>query len=151
MKAVVQVLETLAGGIRPGLKARVELDSRPGHGYEAEVTTVAALAKPVVRDSPVKYFEVTLSLQDTDAEFMRPNSSVTALIYIEKQENVIAVPSQVIFREDEGHYVYVESGAGFERRSVTLGKRSPTRTVVLAGLKAGDRLALSDPEAETKP
>lgn len=142
------MLEKEAGGIKEGLAARVILDARPGYEFEAEVTTVAALANSIERESPVNYFEVILSLEKTYPEFMKPGSFTQATIFIEKQDQVLAVPNQVIFHEGEENWVWLVHKDKAEKRVVTLGRRGPTRTIITAGLESGDMIALSAPQGE---
>ncbi|MDJ0839371.1 MAG: HlyD family efflux transporter periplasmic adaptor subunit [Acidobacteriota bacterium] len=146
MEAKVYVLESEAAGLKPELDAEVVLDARPGHAYKARVKSVAGLAVALERGNPVKYFEVVLSFDQTDHEFMKPGSFATATIVIEKQVGVLAVPNQALFEEDGAHWIYVATGKDYERRKVKPGKRGPTRTVIEEGLSAGESIALSVPE-----
>ena len=145
MEAAVFVLENDAGGLKPELEAEVTLDAEPGKRYKAKVKTVAGIANPRERESPVKYFEVSLSLEQTNVAVMKPSSFVKARIFLDRQENVITVPNQVLFSENGAHWVYVKEGSGFKKQLVTIGKRGPNRSVIDTGLKAGDKIALSEP------
>jgi membrane fusion protein, heavy metal efflux system len=53
----------------------------------------------------------------------------------------VVVPSTAILDEDGRPILYVQtSGEGFEKRDITLGADDGTRAVVLAGLRAGERV-----------
>ena len=60
------VLEADGAGLKPGLRARLAIEGRPGEEHEATVARVEPLAKTRDYQSPVKYFETTLSLARTD-------------------------------------------------------------------------------------
>ena len=56
------VLEADGAGLKAGQQARFAIEGRPGEEYEAKVSRVEPLAKTRDWQSPVKYFETTLSL-----------------------------------------------------------------------------------------
>lgn len=150
-EAVVYILEKEASGVRAELDAEITLDARPGFPYKAKVKQVAPLAKPIDRGSPVKYFEVVLTLLESDGQYMHQGGINQARIFIDRQDQVIALPNQIFFHDDKTNWVYVKKGQVFEKRTVTLGRRGPNRTVVESGLEPGDQVAMSDPTQEVKP
>lgn len=150
MEARVHVLEKEAAGLKVELTATVELDAMPSHFFKAKVKQVATLAKAQERENPIKYFEVVLQIEKTEPKIMRPGSQVHARIFIDKQEQAIALPNQVIFHKQSEHWIYVKQGTRYEKRNVTLGRRGPTRTVIEAGLQAGEYVALSEPGLEAE-
>ncbi len=147
MEAKVHVLESEATGLAPEQAARVEIDAAPGRRFGARVTTVEAVAQALDAESPVKYFQVVLALDATDAAVMRPGREVTARIVVERSDGTVSVPNQALFRRGGENWVFVAGGSGFDRRAVRLGARGLTRTVVVEGLAAGERVALAEPGA----
>jgi multidrug efflux pump subunit AcrA (membrane-fusion protein) len=146
MEAVVYVLESDAAGLKPGIPARLQLDAAPGFVLKGEIKTIGTLAQPLIRESPVKYFEVVISIEETKPEFMKPDSYVKASLQVERLEDVLHVPNQVIFHEGEENWVYLKQSNEFEKRLVETGTRSVSRTVITSGLVAGDAVAMSRPE-----
>lgn len=146
MEADVHVLEADAAGLKPGLKVEAVLDARPNHVYTGTVKTVGALAGPKDEGSPVKFFKVAVAFDTTDQNVMRPGAFVSTRIIIDRAEQVLTLPNQALFTDQDGSWVWRKTGDGFEKVSVTPGKRGPTRTVIDAGLEAGDQIALSDVE-----
>ena len=145
MEAKVWVLEAEAAGLAEGLDARVTLDAYPDVVLDAKVKTVQPIANPIERESPVKYFEVVLTLERTDPLTMKPGGQVRATIQVAEQDEALTVPNQAIFVEGGVPWLYVLDGGDFERREVELGQRSVSRTVITEGVVAGDRVALTDP------
>lgn len=145
IEARVYVLEKDAAGLKPGLKAELELDAKPGERLEGEVRQVATLAKPRDRNSPVKYFEVNITIENFDVNLLRPGSGANAVIYTHREAQAISLPNQSIFQENGDKWVYVKQGDGFEKRVVETGTRSPTRTAIVSGLEVGDFVAMSKP------
>jgi multidrug efflux pump subunit AcrA (membrane-fusion protein) len=146
MEAKVWVLEAEAAGLAEGLETRVILDAHPGSSLAGKVKTIEPIANPIEEDSPVKYFEVILSLERTEPEMMKPASQVQVTILVTQEESALAVPNQAIFVEEGEPWVYVRGAQGFEKRRVELGQRSVSRTVISAGLEPGERIALVSPE-----
>lgn len=151
LEARVFVLEADAAGLKAGLAARLTIEGRPGTGFAATVSRVDALAKARDQQSPVKYFEATLSLGRTDPSFMKPGQRVRAVIKLEEAEGVIAIPRGALFEKNGKRVVYRREAGGFVPVEVTVGRNSVSRVVVEAGLGPGDRVALRDPSLETSP
>jgi RND family efflux transporter MFP subunit len=145
MEAQVYVLEADAGGLEVGLPATVVLESRPEVVYRATVGKVAALAQRRHHRSPIQYFAVTLELERTDPEVMKPGQRVASVITLGEQQDVLTVPRQSVFEEDGRKIVYVRRGARFEPTEVELGASALGRLVIESGLSEGDRIALRDP------
>lgn len=145
MQAEVYVLEADAGGLEEGKPARVRLEARPEVVYEGVVERVDALAKRRMRESPVQYFSVTLRLNRTDPERMKPGQRVRATLILEQVEDALVVPRQAVFERDGAKVVFRRNGDGFETVPVTLGAVGLGRVVVEAGLSEGDVVALADP------
>ena len=145
LQARVFVLEADGAGLKPGLTARVAIEGRPGEEHEATVARVEPLAKTRGRQSPVRYFEATLSLGHTDPETMKPGQRVRATIRLEEVEDVLSIPRGALFERDEERVVYRREGGRYVPVPVTVGRQSISRVVVEGGLEAGDRIALRDP------
>ncbi|HSF41635.1 MAG TPA: HlyD family efflux transporter periplasmic adaptor subunit [Thermoanaerobaculia bacterium] len=145
MEAEVFVLEADAGGLTPGKRATVSLESSPGATHEATIERVDALAKPRLQGSPVQYFAVTLKLAKTDPKVMKPGQRVQATLYLDERKEALLVPRQAVFENEGKRIAYRRKGAGFEPVEVKLGPGSLGRVVIESGLAAGDVLALRDP------
>jgi len=151
LEANVFVLEADAAGLKPGLVARLTIEGRPGEEYAGKVSRVDALAKPREQQSPVKYFETTLSLAKTDPALMKPGQRVRAVIELEAADHVIAIPRGALFEKDGKRVVYRREGSGFAPVEVTVGRNSVSRVVVEKGLRDGDQVALRDPSRKEAP
>ncbi len=146
LEALIRVLESEMSGVSVGTLASIELDAQPGTIYTGKVKSVSAVASPIERESPLKYFDIMVSFDKPDISVMKPGLSAHAVLHVKRQESVMAVPNQALFRKGDENWVWVESGRSYEKRSVKIGDRSPMRSVILEGLKAGDLVALGDPE-----
>lgn len=145
MEAEVFVLEADAGGLAPGKRATVVLESRPDVAWPAEIRRVDPIAKPRLRGSPVQYFAVLLKLAKTDPQAMKPGQRVRATLFLEERKDALAVPRQAVFEQEGKRIVHVRRGDSFEPVEVTLGPASMGRVVIEKGLAPGDEVALIDP------
>lgn len=145
MEAQVYVLEADAGGLEVGLQATMTLDAHPDVIYEAKVGKVTALAQRRNRRVPIQYFGVTLELERTDVDVMKPGSRVQAVLSLDERSDVVAIPRQAVFEDEGKKIVYVRKAGQFEPREVELGPAGLGRIVIENGLEPGDRIALRDP------
>ena len=158
MEAEVYVLEADAGGLAPGKRAAVVLESQPDVVYPAVIQRVDSLAKPRLRGSPVQYFAVTLALARTDPQLMKPGQRVRALLSLDDRRDALAVPRQAVFEREGKMVVYRRgrqgrggAGEGFAPVEVALGPANAGRVVVERGLSPGDTIALVDPTRPARP
>lgn len=145
MEAQIFVLESEAVGLAVGQPVDIVMDAFPDRPLTGSIKTISATAAPIERDNPVKYFSVTVSLDQADPEWITPGGIVTASIRISEVEATIAIPNQSLFREDEKDWVLLKQGKELIRHQVELGLRGPNRSEVVDGLQPGDRIALFPP------
>lgn len=148
MQARIYVLESEAGGLKKDLPAAITIDSAPGRQFQGRVSAIDTIAKPRERRGSIKYFEVKTSLDITLPTLMKPGSSVSAIIYVENLENVIAVPNQALFFDKGKPFIHISSNGAYEKRPVEIGARSLTRTVIVKGLEPDEEILLGNPPNE---
>jgi len=149
VKARVQILESDAGMVKPGQPATVIVDSHPDRSFAATVERIDAIARPLDKESPVKYFETVLRIDDVDPDVLAPGKLMRASITTAVQTRAITVPRIAVVDDAGGHAVWVERITGAERRSVRVGGGDATHQVVTEGLVEGDVVRL-DPAREAR-
>jgi len=145
MEALLRVLETEAVGLAEGQNVDLKIDAFPDRPLGGLISSISATAAPINRESPVKYFTVTVALDTADPDWITPEAQVTAVIHINLIENTIAIPNQALFQDEAGDWVLIRDGNNLERRKVTLGLRDANRSQVTSGLESGDEIALYPP------
>jgi len=146
MEARVYILEADAGGLEVGCEGEVILESHPDRPVSAKVKKVAALAMSRGYRSPVQYFEVVMELEKTEPEWMKPGQRVRAELYLDRASDVLSVPREAVFEQDDGtRVVYRGNGWDFEAVEVELGAAALGRVIIESGLEEGDTIALHDP------
>jgi hypothetical protein len=79
---------------------------------------------------------------------LRPGLLADVEIIVEKVPDAVFVPNQSIFEKDGKMVVYVKTPKAFEARPIKISKRSETVSIVSEGVKPGDVISMSDPNAK---
>ncbi|GAA4882769.1 efflux RND transporter periplasmic adaptor subunit [Ferrimonas pelagia] len=145
MQGRLYVLESDAAGLAIGQAVSVYLDAYPERAFAGTVSSVDSMAKPKERGSPVNYFEFVVTLAHTEPAIMQPGRQLHARVHALTRREVITVPNQALFQQDQVAWLYVLSPSGYVRRDVQIGERSLERTVVEQGLVPGEVVALTRP------
>lgn len=148
MQAILNVLETEAVGIIEGQAARVIIDAFPDKPLSGHVSNISATASPIERNNPVKYFKVTIKLEQADPDWIKPESQVSAIIAINRIPDTIYIPNQAVFSDDGGEWVLVKDGRNLVRKEIKLGLRGANRSQVVSGLDKDTEIALYPPEKD---
>lgn len=146
VRARLYVAESEAVGLAEGQAVRFRLDSAPEQSFTAAVTSVSAVASPLDKDNPQKFFTVEADIDEIDAELMRVGSRLRAEIVTGSLDDAIVVPSQAVYGDDAAAWVYVAASGAAEKRNVTLGRRGPDLVEVAEGLRPGERVVLISPD-----
>ena len=147
MEARVFVLEADAGGLVPGVKAKVTIEAHPETLYDASIKKVDTLAKRRVGWIPVQYFGTALTFEKTNPDVMKPGQRVRAILVLDALKDVLSVPRNAIFEKEGKKIVYRRKSRGFDPVEVKLGPAAVGRVVVESGIEDGDVIALRDPTA----
>jgi HlyD family secretion protein len=145
MQAKLFVLENEAIGLAIDQPAQLHLDAYPTRLLEGNISQIASIAAPRTRDNPVKYFEVTVDLDNADPTFMMPGQKLTATLFPAQLKGVYSIPRQALFQDNTSSYVYIKQGGSYRQRPVKTGVRSLTRVQITQGLEPGDKVALMAP------
>ena len=145
MKADGEVDEADAGKIQVGQRVTFHLDAHPDVEFRG---TVAALRRSVQRRSwrdPLKVAKLTIELESTDTERMRPGMRFRGDIETERIKGAVLAPLEAVFPSSEGPRVHRRTPLGTEPVAVRIGKRNDEQVQILSGLSPGDRIARTDP------
>jgi multidrug efflux pump subunit AcrA (membrane-fusion protein) len=150
MEAKCSVLEKDAGELRQGQPVSLTLDPFPARAYTGKVKSVDKVARALDRGSPVKYFQILVSLDATDRSLMHPGLKLKAQVLAGSLTGVLVVPRTALARQEDGFTAFVQKSPGvFEPRPVTLGLGDLVQVVVTDGLKPGEMLALNPPDVSS--
>ena len=111
----------------------------PGHLLHGHVKDVGGVSGPPWN----RHFTCKLALDQTLPE-LRPGMSALLSITTDRLRNVLWLPAQALFQNEQRTFVYTLTGGAFAPHDVKLVRRNETR-VVIEGLKEGQVVALADP------
>ena len=137
VKADVEISKYDIGKIKEGQKADVKLG---GNTYSGRVTKVNRYADAVTSDDA----KVTVSIEiDSPDDGVVLGLECDATIYTNETDNVVAIPIEGVYSDDEGDYCYLISGGIVEKRYFTAGVRSDSYVQVIDGVREGE-VVISD-------
>ena len=137
-----KVDEADVGRVKLGQPARITVETFKDRSFEGKVTQISPIG--VERDN-VTTFEVEVSI-DNPGSALKANMTANAEIVLEEHPNVLIVPeAAIVYDARKNPFVEVpDTGAAGKRRrvAVKLGVGSGTRTEIVSGVQAGDRVLL---------
>ena len=118
--------------VRIGQSVQISAD---GLGTKADgpVCYIAPVASETTRTVYAR-----VDLPNADRQW-RPGTFVTASVVFDRQEYPVVVPIDALQRVKSDSVVFVSAGAGFEPRTVTVGRANHARAEIAAGLAPGER------------
>jgi hypothetical protein len=133
MQLVVPLSESEIQSVSVGQPATITIEALEGKKVAAEVVNVATLS---TSNSGVVSYDVTFQLNQLTGG-LKPGMSASAEVVVKQAEGV-NVPTTAI----SGGSVTVVEGEKHVRRAVVTGLAGNSSTIILSGLKAGEKIAL---------
>jgi multidrug efflux pump subunit AcrA (membrane-fusion protein) len=134
------------GRLSIGMEGRIRVDAIPEREFEGELDWISPIAQVNFRGPFLqeKTFPARATLSSSDPR-LRPGMSASAELILQKVPDSIMIPLRASLSVDGKPAVYVQKGANFVLRRITVGKRNETDIVVLSGLQPGEVVALENP------
>ena len=148
MIASVKVHESLAGRIRPGQDASITIEALGEIVIPGKVESIGLLAETGGwRDPNRREYTVRVRVQPGPySDDLKPSMRCQSELVLGIVEDAMTVPVQSVFSDGPVRYVLVDDGARFQRRPVSLGRRSDMHAQILAGLEEDERVLIRDPK-----
>jgi len=145
MMVKTQIREIDLHKVGVGKRVMVFVDAYPDLRLLGEVQSIGVLAESRTESHTAdKYFQVVVSVREKDQR-LRPGMTSRVEIECASVENALSVPIHAVFNDQGRTYCYVDTQTSYEKREVSIGAQSGDWAQVLAGLKEGERVALSHP------
>jgi HlyD family secretion protein len=146
MVVETKVRETDIHKVERNQSVVVRVQAYPDLKLSGKVTLVGTLAQEERDRRGTKFFGVTVEVKESDPR-LRPGMTARVEIQVEERARALSVPLEAVFEKDGRPVVYVMARGGARPREVVLGPSNQDFVVVEQGLRAGERVALRDPEA----
>lgn len=128
--------------VKKGQQVRVGVDAFPDKQYSGLVTEVANVGEQL-KNADAKVFEVIIRINESDS-IMRPSMTTSNKIVIAVIPDVITVPLEALHADDSVTFVYRSNKT---KQVVVTGEMNDNLRIVEQGLKEGEEIYLSLPEA----
>ncbi|MBN1927274.1 MAG: efflux RND transporter periplasmic adaptor subunit [Prolixibacteraceae bacterium] len=121
-------------------------DAKTGNTGWGKILKKAPTGEPVNRNSKVKLFEITASV-DSFKALPGIGMSAQCRVLLTNVPDTVVIPQLAIFEEDSMKFVYVQQKHNnFVKRQVATGSSSPRSAVIAAGLGEGETVSFVKPE-----
>ena len=130
------------GKITLGQKAVFTVDAYPGHEFTGSVEAIYPRA--VIQENVINY-DVVVAIDGRGDKILRPEMTTAVTILLNAKENVLAIPTQAVRREQGKTLVYVKTAGGFDQRQIVVGWKDGSWIEVVKGLREGETVFLQKP------
>ncbi len=134
------VPESLIGGLRQGMAARVSFNALPEQRFTGRVTELG-----VASTGNTATFPLVVRLDASSSELRPGMAAEVAFEFQSDGANALTVPSAAVVNDERGSFVFLavpssNGQATIERRTVRTGELTANGVEILEGLVAGDRV-----------
>ncbi|NOV00743.1 efflux RND transporter periplasmic adaptor subunit [Paenibacillus planticolens] len=95
-----------------------------------------------IMSAATKTYTLELEVPNSDHQ-LQPGTRFMVQLTTETEEQVVAIPTLSVIREDSDTFVFVEQGDQYVKRKVKLGRINGEYQEVLDGVKDGDKLVIT--------
>lgn len=136
--------------IKAGQKVKVGVDAFPDKKFDGQVIAVANIGQ-VIPGGNSKVFEVSIQINKYDAD-LKPGMTTSNVITTNMSDDVLFVPLEAIYTDEENVFVYHLSNNSIRRKQVEVGDENENFVIVKGGLSIDDQVLLNQPEdGQTMP
>ena len=141
----VKIVEVNLRKIRVGLPVRITVDAMPGKTFTGHVEKIAPLPDASSRfmNPNLKVYNTSIALDNPDP-MLRNGMSCRIEVFVQRHEDVLAVPVQAVTRVGGVPTVYVVENGQAVPRPIDIGLDNTRMVHVSEGLK-GDEIVLLNP------
>jgi len=134
------------GKVKIGQRAVFTVDAFPGTDFEGTVSAI--YPKAVIQDNVVNY-DVVVDVETPYHGRLRPEMTASVTIFLDRRQDVLAVPSKAVQREQGRTIAYVLEGGQPEPREIKVGWRDGRWIEIVSGLEAGDAVLVEPPPEDS--
>jgi multidrug efflux pump subunit AcrA (membrane-fusion protein) len=140
LKVTAEIPERMAPWIKTGAPVVLNVDAYPGREFKGSLTRISPSVNTQTRAFP---FEARVPNREA---LLKPGTFARVHIETAQDDRVVTVPYAALQYRYGVNRVFVIEGDALAVRELKVGDRLGDRIAVLSGVKAGDRIAVSDIE-----
>jgi len=141
----MNVMESDYKRIKMGQPVNIQVDAYPELKLKGKIKHIAPVGIPIRRNSEVKEFNITASLENLEKR-LEPGLTASCDIIIQQLKDTIMVPAFSVFEEDSIKFVYRKQGSKYTKQPVEIAFSNTIQTVIKDGLSVNDKIALKQPD-----
>ena len=130
--ARIYIPEKEIGKIKPGQKAKIEVEAFPNKSFAG----IVKMINPVI-DPTSGTVKVTIEIQKADTGLL-PGMFASVYVLTDLHENAITIPKKALILESEIDRIYIFDNGEARLRDVSVGFSDGGRIEILAGVKSGE-------------
>lgn len=144
MQVACQVHEVDVDKVKVGQDTEVRIEAYPDLKFKGRVENISLMAKQKGRWglSDVKVFDVDITLEGNDP-CLKPGMTAKATIHIDRLDDVICVPVEAVFEEEEKYYCYLLESRRRRKVEIHTGRSNDNFVEVTGGLEEGNVVLLA--------
>jgi HlyD family secretion protein len=141
MIILTDINEVDIGKISLGREAKITIDAFPDKKFGGEIIHISPMA--AIGNNNIRTFEVKVSIEDNLKE-IRPGMSANVTIIGKTRKEVVTIPIQAIFQDENGNDVVyiVKSDTLISSAIVKTGINDLQKVEILEGVAEGDTISL---------
>ena len=140
LKAIAEIPEKMAPWIRDGQAVELHVDAYPQRMFEGKVSRISPAVNTATRAFP---FEALVPNRDA---VLKPGTFARVHIESGREDQVLTLPYSALQYRYGVNRVFVVDNDKLSVRELKIGDRVDDRVEILSGVKAGERVAVTDVE-----
>jgi len=140
LKVIAEIPEKMAPWIKDGQPVALHVDAYPQRAFEGKVSRISPAVNTATRAFP---FEALVPNRDA---VLKPGTFARVHIESGREDQVLTLPYSALQYRYGVNRVFVVDSNKLNVRELKVGDRLGDRIEILAGVKAGDRVAVTDVE-----
>jgi multidrug efflux pump subunit AcrA (membrane-fusion protein) len=143
MQSITNINEVDISKVKKGQPVKIKLDAFPEKEFKGTVGSVGTIGQQHDQSS-TKTFEVVVDIDGADP-VLKPGMTTSNEVIMSSIPDTLYVPIEAVFQKDGKTIVYRNS----RPQEVSIGAKNSNFVVVSGGIKAGDKVDLTDPTTRT--
>jgi multidrug resistance efflux pump len=136
LKIVANVLEKDIPLLKPGMKAKVQVDSYPGRVFEGRVEKINSAL-----DLSTRTLQAEIYILNSDRS-LKPGMFANVEVVLLEKPQTLVIPREAVIETGNEMSVFVVEGKQAFRKPITLGYEQDRLVEVLKGLNEGDQVVI---------
>jgi multidrug efflux pump subunit AcrA (membrane-fusion protein) len=136
LKVVANVLEKDIPLLKPGMKAKIQVDSYPGRVFEGRVEKINSAL-----DLSTRTLQAEIYIFNSDRS-LKPGMFANVEVVLLEKPQTLVIPREAVIEAGSEMSVFVVEGKQAFRKPITLGYEQDRLVEVLKGLNEGDQVVI---------